>query len=139
MKTPITVLLVCAFCHAQSVTIINSGSTNTGGFQITVDKSGKAVYTSKPQGVDRSAAPKVIRKTIPKSLRERLYLDVMAASPLSLLPPQRCVKSVSFGTRLTIGFEDDISPDLSCGAGGNAKLQALIRDAYQVLKFFRPE
>jgi hypothetical protein len=121
------------------VTIINSGSTNTGGFQIVVEKSGKAEYTSQPRRIDKGAAPKVIGKTIPKSLTERLYLDVMAARQLSLLPPRHCAKSVSFGTRLTIRFEDDASPDLSCGDGGNPKLQALIRDADEIVKFLRHE
>jgi hypothetical protein len=81
----------------------------------------------------------VISKPIPKSLTERLYLGVMAARPLSLLPPRHCAKSVSFGTRLTIRLEGDSSPDLSCGAGGNPKLRALIRDADEIVKFLRHE
>jgi hypothetical protein len=46
MKTTITAVLICATCYPQPVTIITSGSTNTGGFQIVVEKSGKAEYTS---------------------------------------------------------------------------------------------
>lgn len=131
---------MCAACYAQSVTIVNSGSTNTAGFQIVVDKSGKAEYTSQPRriGMDRDEAPKTISKTIPKSLAERLYADVIAASPLSSLPPWHCAKSVSFGTRLTIRFGDDESPDLSCGDGGNSKLRVLIHDANEIVKILRP-
>jgi hypothetical protein len=67
------------------VTSINSGSSNTGGFQIVVEKTGKAEYRSQPRRIDKCAAPKVIRKMIPKSSTERLYLDVMAARPLTNL------------------------------------------------------
>ncbi len=139
MKTIIVVALMCAACYAQSVTISNSGSTNTGGFQIVVEKSGQAEYTPQPRRIEvnQNEAAKTIRKTIPESLAKALYEDVSAARPLSSLPPQSCPKSASFGTRLTIRFAEDTSPDLSCGDGGNAKMKALIRDANEILKIFR--
>jgi hypothetical protein len=139
MKRKIIAVFICATCYAQSVTIINSGSTNTAGFQIVVQKSGMAEYRSQARRTDKDAAPKVISKTIPKPLVERFYSDVMTARPLALLPPQHCMKSVSFGTSLTIHFEHDVSPDLSCGDGGNPKLHALIRDADEIVKLLRYE
>jgi hypothetical protein len=131
--------LICVTCYGQSVNIVNSGSTNTAGFQIVVEKSGKTEYTSQPRRIDKSSAPKVISKTISKLLTDRLYSDVIAARPLSSLPSRHCAKSVSFGTRLTIRFDDDESPDLSCGDGGNQKLEGLIRDADEIVKAVRPE
>ena len=138
MKTIFAAALMCAACDAQSVTIVNSGSTNTAGFQIAVEKSGAAEYTPKPRRhvIGNGEAPKTIRKTIPKSLAGALYADVDAARPLSSLPARGCMKSASFGTRLTIQSGEDTSPDLSCGDGGNAKMQALIRDTGAVVKLF---
>lgn len=139
MRAGVATALLCAACYAQSVIIVNSGSTNTAGFQIVLDKSGKAEYTSRPRRIDKDAAPKVMRRAIPKSVTMRLYSDVNAARPLASLPSPHCAKSASFGTRLTILFDDDESPDLSCGDGGDPKLAALIRDANQIINAFQTE
>jgi hypothetical protein len=139
MKTILVTTLACAACHAQSVTIVNSGSTNTAGFQIVVEQSGHAEYTLQPRRrpMDKTEAPQTISKTVPKSLADSLYADVEAARPLSSLPAQHCIKSASFGTRLFVQLGEDRSPDLSCGDGGNEKMRALIRDAEAVVKIFR--
>ncbi len=138
MNTMVAAVFVAGACLAQTVSIVNSGSTNTAGFRIVVEKSGNAEYTGQPRRfpIGRSETAKTIRKTIPKALAERLYSDVKAAQPLSALPERHCVKSVSFGTRLTIETKGDVSPDLSCGDGGNEKLKALIRDADEIVKMF---
>lgn len=139
MKTIFAATILCIGCSAQSVTIVNSGSTNTAGFQIVVEKSGKSEYTSQPRRIDQGAAPKATIKKIAKSLAARLYKDVAAARPLTSLPAPHCMKSASFGTRLTIRLGDDESPDLSCGDGGDPKLAELIRDTDAVVKAFRPQ
>ena len=141
MKTIFAAALTCAACYAQLVTIVNSGSTNTAGFQIVVEPSGEAEYTAQPRRfpIGKTEAPKRISKTIPTPLAKSLYADVNAARPLSALPAQSCGKSVSFGTRLTIQFGKDASPDLSCGDAGNAKMRALIRDATAIVKIFQGE
>ena len=138
MKTIFAAVLMSAACHAQTVTIVKSGSTNTAGFQIVVEESGQAEYSSQPRrrAIDRAEAPKTIRKTLPESLANALYEDIKAARPLSSLPPRHCAKSASFGTRLTVQFGDDTSPDLSCGDGGDAKIEALIRDTDAIVKNF---
>ncbi len=66
----------------------------------------------------------------------RLYSDLNAAQPLSSLPEPRCMKSVSFGTTLTLQFNGQKTPDLSCGDGGNSSLRALIRDVKEVVAAF---
>lgn len=135
MKTILPLALLAIACQAQSITIVNSGSTNTAGFEIAVRKSGAAEYTSHPR---RGEAPAEIHKTLPQSLADQLYVDVNAAQPLDSLPARHCVKSVSFGTRTYIDAGGQESPDLSCGDGGNAKLRALIRDSNQIIEIFRP-
>ena len=135
MKVSMIVVLACASCYAQTVTIVNSGSTNTAGYQIAVDQSGKADYQSQPSA-GKAAAPKTVSKTVPQSLASALYADVDAARPLSSLPARTCAKSASFGARLTVRFGAEESPDLSCGDGGNEKLRALIRDTNAVVKLF---
>lgn len=144
MKTIWAALWMSAVSVAQTVTIVNSGSTNIAGFQIVVHKSGKAEYASKPRRAvlnreDKSGSPGTVRKTISKSLARAMYADVAAARPLASLPPRHCMKSASFGTRLTVGFGDDVSPDLSCGDDGSPKMQALIRDTNAIVKIFRSQ
>lgn len=136
MKTILFGALACAACYGQSVVIVNSGSTNTAGFQIVVEPSGKAEYTAQPRRtvIRPGQPPKTVDKTIPKALAKSLFDDVAAAHPLSALPVGHCAKSVSFGTRLTVQFGSEASPDLSCGEGGNEKMRALIRDVEAVVK-----
>ena len=131
----IAVALACASCYAQSVTIVNSGSTNTAGYHIVVDQSGKAEYQSQPSA-GKAATPKSASKSIPQPLASALYADVEAARPLSGLPSRTCAKSASFGAKLTVRVGAEESPDLSCGDGGNEKLRALIRDTNAVVKQF---
>jgi hypothetical protein len=139
MKLVLFATMLCSASFGQSVLIANSGSTNTPGFQIVVEQSGKAEYTVHPRRRRGGGpgTPETISKKIPLSLVKSLYADVNAARPLASLPAQHCAKSVSFGTRLTIQFGDDESPDLSCGDGGNTSMQALIRDAAAIIKLFQ--
>jgi hypothetical protein len=123
---------------ADSAVIVNSGSTNTPGFRIVVERSGDAEFTPTPRrpgpGTGAKAEPR--QRKLPDNLVHALYSDLAASKPLSTLPPRRCMKSASFGTKLTIELGADESPDLSCGDGGNAKLGALIRDANQIVERF---
>jgi hypothetical protein len=70
------------------------------------------------------------------TLVKRLYADLDAAKPFSSLPMQRCAKSASFGTTLTIALGFQETPDLSCGGGDSEKLKALLRDANEIDKVF---
>jgi hypothetical protein len=132
-------MMLCSASSGQSVIIANSGSNNTPGFQIVVEQSGKAEYTMHLRRRRGGApeTPETISKTIPPPLVKSLYADVNAARPLATLPAQHCAKSVSFGTRLTILFGDDESPDFSCGDGDNTNMRALIRDAAAIIKLFQ--
>jgi hypothetical protein len=128
----IAVYLVAIALSAATETavIVDSGSTNTAGFKIVVEKSGKAVYTE-------SARTAAIHRKISGDLVRRLFADLEAGKPLADLPHRACMKSASFGTTMTIEFSGQTTPDLSCRNGADGKLQALIDDADQVVKAFK--
>jgi hypothetical protein len=121
---------------ADSAVIVNSGSTNSAGFRIAVERSGNAEYTeTSPRPNSRPVTP--ARRMVPDALVQRLYSDLEAAQPLTSLPRPRCMKSVSFGFRLTIEFGGPETPDLTCGTGDSPKLRALIQDANDIVALFR--
>jgi hypothetical protein len=119
------------------VTIVDSGSTNRAGFRIVVDREGVAHMTSMPR---RSRAPQEqsesVERVLSPVLVKRFRADLEAAQPLAALPEVRCMKSVSFGSRLNIAFGGEQTPDLRCGDGGNAVLRNLIRDADEIVALF---
>ena len=134
-------MLVSAFFSEQAGTaeILDSGSTNTAGFRIVIDRSGKADYKLNPRkNAPQTEAPSGNkRRQLSRELVDRFYSDLNAAQPFSSLPDQHCMKSASFGTTTSIEFAGEKTPDLNCGDGGDAKLQAIIRDANEVIKLFR--
>ncbi|MGA2713342.1 MAG: hypothetical protein ABSG41_09555 [Bryobacteraceae bacterium] len=121
----------------DAATIIDSGSTNRPGFRIVVDQSGVAELTSTPR---KFGAPleqtKPIRRILPRAAVERFHADLKAAKPLASLPAVHCMKSVSFGSTVTVAFGGEQTPDLSCGNGGNAAMRNLIRDASEIVALF---
>lgn len=128
----------------ESATIVNSGSTNRPGFRIAIDSLGAAEYTA----VSRRAAPQApgprrldaaqpAQKILSRALADRFFADLKAAQPFSALPPVHCIKSASFGSSLTISYNNEQTPDLSCGDGGNESLRNLIRDAQDIVAAFQ--
>jgi hypothetical protein len=113
-----------------SATIANSGSTNTSGFRIVIEKSGNAEYTLTKQKETK-------RLTIAKALVERFYKDLAAAQPFSALPQQKCAKSTSFGTTLTVQFGDEETPDLSCPGEASSQVTDLRKDVNDIMALFR--
>jgi hypothetical protein len=136
----IAIVVLAATCYAQDTAVItDSGSTNTAGYTIVVERSGKAAYTPIPRRfAEPSDAPKPAPKNlvIPKKLVRRFFVDLHAAKPLADLPRHGCMKSASFGSTLNIKIGDDTSPDLSCPSEGNAKVQSLIDDTRAIVKLF---
>jgi len=128
-----------AVCLGQdAATIVNSGSTNRPGFRIAVNPSGAAEYIPSPRRAGPQTEPaKPLQATLPPALIERFYADLKAAKPFASLPAAHCMKSVSFGSTLTIAFGEEQTPDLSCGDGGNAVVANLIRDAKEIVDLFR--
>jgi len=116
-------------------TIVDSGSTNTNGFRILVEPSGKTQSTAATRGPQTPAAasPVASAGTVPPAVARRLYSDLDAAWPLSSLPAEHCLKSASFGTRLTIEFAGQTTPDLSCGHTTDPNVGALAKDAREII------
>ncbi len=85
--------------------IVNSGSTNTCPYTISVLPSGQATYTV----CDTQGAGE-----ISPSLTTRFFHDISVAEPLSQLPYTSCGKSVSFGTTTKVEYKKQTSPDVSC-------------------------
>jgi hypothetical protein len=133
-------MLLSAFVSEQAGTaeIVDSGSTNTAGFRILVDRAGRAEYKAVPRknGPQTDANSGNKRRQLSRELADRFYADLEAAKPFSSLPDQHCMKSASFGTTRSIEFAGEKTPDLSCGDGGDPKLQAIIRDANEIVKLF---
>lgn len=121
----------------NAATIVNSGSTNTPGFHIAVQPTGNAEYVSIPRGANANAEPRKASRDVPADLKQRLFADLEAAKPLASLPAPHCMKSASFGYRLTIEFDGETTPDLSCGDGGNEHLRALIADVKAMTALFK--
>ena len=122
--------------NSRSAMLVDSGSTNTDGFQIVVERSGQTQYTAIPRGRGGQAAerPSAVGGKLPAALAQRLYADLEAARPLASLPEAHCLKSASFGTTLIIEYGGERTPDLSCPAGTNARVQALVRDAKEIVE-----
>ncbi len=128
--------LVSVMAQTNVATIVHSGSTNQAGFHIAVDPAGKAEYAAMPRG-GTAAAPRHASRDIPEDVKQRLFADLQAAMPFSSLPAPHCMKPASFRYRLTIEYDGQTTPDLSCGDGGNEHLRALIADVKALTGLFQ--
>lgn len=102
---------------AQQAVIENTGSTNTAGVKLIVNRSGTAEVQQ------RDAEPR--KATLDQQLTQSLFEDLNSIGPLSALPRTHCMKSVSFGTSLYVEYNGERSPDLSCPAPADSKLAIL--------------
>jgi hypothetical protein len=104
---------------AGEALIIDSGSTNREGYRLRVYATG---WTALQQG----DVP--LKKRVPAALVKRFFADLKAAGPLDRLASMRCMKSVSFGSSMQIGYGGKLSPDLTCPSPSSAA-RALAVDA----------
>jgi len=126
--------------ESETANIVNSGSTNRPGFRISIDRSGAAELTSSPRKFgppEQRQQTEPVRQTLPRATVDRFFADLAAAKPLASLPLAHCMKSVSFGSTLTVSFGGQQTPDLSCGDGGNPAMRDLIRDANEIVAIFQ--
>jgi hypothetical protein len=92
--------------------IRNSGSTNTLGYTIVIHADYTAdVYSN---GVTQ-------HKAVAAAQAKWLFEKLNAAEPLNVVGAGRCMKSASFGTYTTIRYGGQMTPDLSCGGGPEAR------------------
>ena len=99
--------------------IVDSGSTNRAGYRLRVYATG---WTALQQG----DVP--IKKRVSAALVKRFFADLRAAGPLDRIAVMRCMKSVSFGSSMQIGYRGKLSPDLSCPSA-SSRARALAVDA----------
>lgn len=114
---------VAAVPHLDGATIANSGSTNAPGWSLTLRSDGKGSVDGR-------------RFTVPLPLAQRFFADVTAARGAAIAG-RPCMKSVSFGTRLTVSWHGWISPDLSCPAGSQSAA-ALGQDVFRIVQIAQP-
>jgi len=113
----------------SSVTIENTGSTNTTGYQIVVSSGGSASYREVSKlGASPQGLPRV--QTMPAELTKKLFTDLAAAGPLASLPVRHGMRSVSFGTATYLTYKGQSSPDLTFPA--NPQAQALRDDVMAI-------
>ena len=111
--------------ESQQATIIDTGSTNRPGLQVTLDASGNA--KAEPRGTEGRA----IR--LNSNQCKRFMQTLQSAIPLHALPAAHCMKSVSFGSRLFIEHNGERSPDLSCPVQQDPKVDTLKKQAAEIL------
>jgi hypothetical protein len=125
---------------SAAATIIDSGSTNRSGFRIVIEQTGAAELTVVPRGFGaRQARPDPVHRTIPKTLVDSFYSSLKSAGPLASLPAEHCMKSASFGSKMTVSFGGEETPDLNCGDGGSATLADLIKTVGKITALMQKE
>lgn len=97
--------LFAAQTQRDGAVIVNSGSTNTAPYSITVWSDATA-KTSVRGGMPAT-------RTIPPALSNRFFGDLRAARANGS-PPAHCMKSASFGTTTIVTWHGWHSPDLQC-------------------------
>ncbi|MBV8344990.1 MAG: hypothetical protein JO190_08380 [Candidatus Eremiobacteraeota bacterium] len=108
----------------DSAIIINSGSTNTIGYAITVWSDGKASLTT--QNRDGSPAGPAKPFSVAPATAARFFADLATAknAKAATVP---CMKSASFGSSMHVKWQDWTSPDLECPPKTSAG-DALVKD-----------
>ena len=133
LRATIVAALAIASCVAaaspDTAMIVNSGSTNSYGYSITVRSDGNATATLQVRG---AAAGTTKAFTIPAATVERFFAD-LAAARKGNATTSPCMKSASFGTSTHITWQGWVSPDLSCPPSG-ALGQALDADVDAIRK-----
>ena len=107
---------------AATAQIRNSGSTNTGGYTITVSSDGRTA-------LEQGAFP--LRRRVAGRIVARFFADLRAAGDVAKLPDAHCMKSVSFGTTTQVAYRGALSPDLSCPSH-SALVRALYNDTQAI-------
>ncbi len=125
-------MLFCALAIAglvaaaprDSAVIVNSGSTNTVGYSITVWSDGQASLTT--QNRDGSSTGPAKSFTVAQATAARFFADLAAAKSTKAVTVP-CMKSASFGSSMHVKWQGWVSPDLECPPKGSAG-DALVKD-----------
>lgn len=109
-------------------TILQSGSTNTRGYRVTIfdDGSATAVISTAPNSL-RSSQPHIQQFPAGTTDADRLQALLTRIGDVSTIPTGRCAKSVSFGTRTQISYKGKTSGDIQCIRGAASGEESLLR------------
>jgi hypothetical protein len=113
-----------AATSGDSAVIVNSGSTNTMGYKISISPDGSGTVTLQGRTGTPSGKPKSF--TLPAAAATRFFGDLAAARKENA-PPIPCMKSASFSSKTQITWEGWTSPDLECPQKTSAG-DALVKD-----------
>ena len=96
------------------VIITNSGSTNTPGATVTVNKDGSATISYDRDNDQRFN--KYVDKTFPRGTFDvsQLAHILVQIGNVETIPEHHCIKSVSFGSTTTITYQGKTSGDMFC-------------------------
>lgn len=112
----------------DSAVIVNSGSTNTVGYSITVWSDGQASLTTRNR--DGGATGPAKPFTVAPATAARFFADLATAKSTSAVTVP-CMKSASFGSSMHVTWQGWVSPDLECPAKSSAG-DALIKDVDEI-------
>lgn len=115
--------------NGPQATIEDTGSTNRPGLRVTFDHDGHATVEQ------RNGETQHVK--LREHLCDQFMRHLKEAGPLSALPARHCIKSVSFGSSLFVEANGEKSPDLSCQPQQDPRIDALEKDAQQILQAAR--
>ena len=98
----------------QTAMIVNTGSTNTRGYQLQVASDGGAAFST--GSVNKAAVTgDLVVHYRSGTVRDanKFFQDLNAAMPLTSLPVRHGMRSASFGTQTYITYKGQRSPDLT--------------------------
>ena len=119
-----TSVVLLGAASPDTAIIMNSGSTNFTGWNITIHTGGNGSVVQAAHGVAIEGKPARPFRITPE-LAAKFFHDLRAVRD-ARIAGTACMKSVSFGTRLTVAWHGWVSPDLSCPVA--SALAASLRD-----------
>jgi len=121
----------------EVVSIVNSGSTNTAGYVIELQRNGIAKWTVGRRflpGLSSTSSSSTAQMSMRLSsiLTNRVFRALQRSMPLTQFPEIDCIKSASFGPTTHVIFNGQQSPDISCPQTDN-RLIALSKAVFDVI------
>jgi hypothetical protein len=108
--------------------IVVSASTNASEIDVVVYSDGSAERTLGPAKYGTSLDQPPASFPLGSAEGESFLKDLAKVGDVSLIPTQKCAKSVSFGTTTTVTSNGKTSGDLQCLLNPTAASQSLVRD-----------
>jgi hypothetical protein len=122
----------------SSITITNSGSTNSQGFELIVYPNGSGTLNAKPS----HAVNQLSAQSFPSgTLDYDSLVKSIESVPISILESKTsCIKSTSFGFSETVGYNGIISGDVTCPAGSDVQnLETAVEDILKQANCFNSD